>query len=1215
MRICKIFIQNLNSLKLEQTINLEAPPLVNVGLFAITGDTGAGKTTILDAMTLALYGRIHRNKDEKEVLSYGAVEAMAEVEFEVKDIRYRSKWYIWRARKQVEGAVQDPKRELAQWDEAEQTFKIIAEKIRDVNKAVEDITGLDYDRFCRSVLLAQGDFASFLQASDRERSDLLERITGTEIYSNLSIAAYERHKIEAEKHKTLSNQLDQLDILSEQEAKELKDKLKTTELRVGQLEKQSKELDVIIKWKADIEKLLSQHKETQEKLSEIQQHLEAENINFQKLSLHKQIAPYLHQLEDLETKKEQFKNLQNAITQIKEQIDQSISLKTELEEQLLNTSKTLGDHKKQLEVQLPIFEQVSHLDNQLSQLNKDKQKLVSSFLKKQKTFQEKELLRKQLRESIEELKEKIRFSESWLSQHSFLIEMNIPYIENSMNRFNELSHEVSGIDKKVETLSNEISKLEGEKTQVSEHLEKTGQKYQVLLAEFKASSPYPKLSDRTEIIEKHNDALRKSLNEQSSSTILDTLLSQLGNESLRLKEKQDLLLKLDQQKNQLKQKHEALQKELSLAGEELEFKRSIFEQQQMMANYEKDRHQLKPGDPCPLCLSTSHPFREKNFKPFVDKAKKEFLQADKTYQTLKSNDDKALSDMHILSAQIQALTGNPKKGLPGSIYEIEQEIAKLQESISHNNPNQQLPSTLKELRAYKKDLALQINKNQLLLDKLKQQHKSISTLEAQQFEWQQKLSIIENELKSIKSNKTWQLDLRNKHSLRLTDLQKNIQPELEKSGQSFNDFEDYDKTLNHLKQLRATFQNHQKQKNQFLNDQMFKEKESDQLDILINELKIDIAQADSEIKEHSQEIATIDHQRKEIFGTQDPTIVRRELEHLVKTMEQKHQEGTRKLGKVQQTLAADEARHETQVAQLNTIEQEVNNIHNKLEAVLINTPFKTVLEMTSARLPEKLAHSIEKLQKKLEKTQWENNARLQKLTLDLENEKQKALSDFPYEELIAERTKVQKEYAQSLNEKGRVEEKLHHFDHQKTKRKAIEKDINTQKKELERWEILNTLIGSADGKKFRIFAQGLTLQHLTYLANQHLNRLNGRYLIKKMTSNNLELRIVDTYQANNERSMRTLSGGETFLVSLALALGLSDLTGRETNISSLFIDEGFGSLDEATLDLAIATLENLQAGGKTIGIISHVEALKERIGTQIKVIKKGNGFSEITIEG
>src|SRR5690606_8411420 len=118
----------------------------------------------------------------------------------------------------------------------------------------------------------------------------------------------------------------------------------------------------------------------------------------------------------------------------------------------------------------------------------------------------------------------------------------------------------------------------------------------------------------------------------------------------------------------------------------------------------------------------------------------------------------------------------------------------------------------------------------------------------------------------------------------------------------------------------------------------------------------------------------------------------------------------------------------------------------------------------------------------------------------------------------------------------------------------------------------------------------------------------------KSPQEDLKLEIIDIYQADAIRPMSTLSGGESFLVSLALALGLSDLASRKTQINSLFIDEGFGTLDEETLDIAISTLENLQANGKTIGIISHVEALKERIATQIQISKQPGGSSKIKIK-
>ena len=167
---------------------------------------------------------------------------------------------------------------------------------------------------------------------------------------------------------------------------------------------------------------------------------------------------------------------------------------------------------------------------------------------------------------------------------------------------------------------------------------------------------------------------------------------------------------------------------------------------------------------------------------------------------------------------------------------------------------------------------------------------------------------------------------------------------------------------------------------------------------------------------------------------------------------------------------------------------------------------------------------------------------------------------------------------------------------------------------LAQWSQLNDLIGSASGDKFRRFAQGLTLDHLVALANRQLDRLHGRYLLQRRASDALELDVIDTWQADAARDTRTLSGGESFLVSLALALALSDLVSVKTRIESLFLDEGFGTLDAETLDTALDALDALNASGKTIGVISHVEAMKERIPVQIRVRKiNGLGYSKLEL--
>ena len=162
---------------------------------------------------------------------------------------------------------------------------------------------------------------------------------------------------------------------------------------------------------------------------------------------------------------------------------------------------------------------------------------------------------------------------------------------------------------------------------------------------------------------------------------------------------------------------------------------------------------------------------------------------------------------------------------------------------------------------------------------------------------------------------------------------------------------------------------------------------------------------------------------------------------------------------------------------------------------------------------------------------------------------------------------------------------------------------------------MNLLGGSKHA--FNTYVQRLTLLNLINLANIHLFKLNKRYSLKMnetyKAGEELNFMLTDHYQTDEARLVDTSSGGERFLISLALALGLSDLASNNVSIRSLFIDEGFGTLDNDSLETVISTLETLHAQGKMIGIISHVESLKERISAQIQVLKKSNGVSAVEI--
>ncbi|VDZ84531.1 Nuclease sbcCD subunit C [Kluyvera intermedia] len=221
-------------------------------------------------------------------------------------------------------------------------------------------------------------------------------------------------------------------------------------------------------------------------------------------------------------------------------------------------------------------------------------------------------------------------------------------------------------------------------------------------------------------------------------------------------------------------------------------------------------------------------------------------------------------------------------------------------------------------------------------------------------------------------------------------------------------------------------------------------------------------------------------------------------------------------------------------------------------------------------------------------------------------------AELSLDEVQALLLQLARQLRENSERQGELRQQLKQDDENRHQQQSLLLAIEKANATLEDWAHLNALIGSKEGDKFRKFAQGLTLDNLVWLANEQLSRLHGRYLLQRKASDALELEVVDTWQADAVRDTRTLSGGESFLVSLALALALSDLVSHKTRIDSLFLDEGFGTLDSETLDTALDALDALNASGKIIGVISHVEAMKERIPVQIKVKKiNGLGYSRL----
>ncbi len=279
------------------------------------------------------------------------------------------------------------------------------------------------------------------------------------------------------------------------------------------------------------------------------------------------------------------------------------------------------------------------------------------------------------------------------------------------------------------------------------------------------------------------------------------------------------------------------------------------------------------------------------------------------------------------------------------------------------------------------------------------------------------------------------------------------------------------------------------------------------------------------------------------------------------------------------------------------------------------TGFEDEAEYLSSRLSEEEREILAEKERSLIKGKTELEARRKDRSEALSAEREKNLTEESAETLKENIRAGDADLKQIMVDIGGIRKSLSEDEKQREKQKERLKNMAAQKRECSRWDNLHQLIGSADGKKFRNFAQGLTFEMMTAHANRQLRKMTDRYLLIRDTAQPLELNVIDNYQAGEIRSTKNLSGGESFIVSLALALGLSQMASRNVRVDSLFLDEGFGTLDEDALETALETLAGLRQDGKLIGVISHVTALKERIGAQIQVIPETGGRSSLSGPG
>ncbi len=1217
MKIRRIVLRNLHSIRDQVEIDFTRSPLADTGLFAIIGDTGAGKTTILDAVTLALYGSICRQSDAKDTLSYGAEEGMAECEFESRGQLFLAQWRVRKTRSKKAGQQLKAERSISVYEEKSKSFHIVAErKVREVDSYVEEVTGLDFSRFTRSVMLAQGDFAAFLKASQKDRSELLERITGTEVYSELSKAALERKNLEQSKLQVLTEKRDTLKILSKEELKEKKALLKQKQKENKAIKLELEQTKTDLQWWQQLGKLEKQQSSalaSTELLKEQTSNLQTDLLRLDKHQKSQPLHPALARLDD---KTAEIKLIEADLRQLNSRLTELVEKEAGLSLAFTNKKEHYDALKKEQPTANKLFDQVAALDVKIQNQEISWQKTQTAFSNWQKKLEQALLEKSELETKIAGRQKVLAELQAWLQENAALADLpkDLPTIEHFRISLGEIFKERGNLETNLNSANRQLALNQQKVDHAKQQLLALEADLVQRTTEFNSLAPENFATDRQDLLEKLGrdiEALAEQQNLLSRVTAKNVEYRQL---MVEIQNHEERLEDLKTQQRSLDFTFDQLEEEYERAAASLRFKSEIFRQQQAIANYEKDRAELQDGEPCPLCLSTEHPFRQQAFTPYFDQAKEEFNRAETTCQQLQTQRTQLIKqhlELSSLIRQIDSSTDGELAKLKKKMEEKEREIAALAHLVEPEDFARSAGGWLEEkLTGFetaiknKKQAREQLTELNGQLSRLEQQQRELGTeLKDSQFALQDTKKSIGHLQENIQN-------LTN----RFDQLSHELNQMLGKYGYQFS--VDGGRAL--FAELNAKERDysvkhsaHAQEEKQLGLDQQALAQTVKTVENLRQQTK---NLAEEQQREQSS-LEALRLERENLFGQKDPA---RERELMLKNLEASETAWHEAKNLFDQTKEAVQLTRQSLQSQHLRLEKEQKSreeIIGQLAADMKKLGFENEQQLRAAILTEADANRIQQQSKQLEQQRIELAQQQKMIALALKEHQQKDKTTETEEVLRLKLPDQETQYSDIQRTIGALEQQLKDNEALQAESSLLLTQIDTQRSTYNRWNALYDLIGSSDGKKFRIFAQGLTLQKLVHLANQHLKNLYGRYLIIKRPGDDLELDIIDTYQAENVRSMQSLSGGESFLVSLALALGLSDLAGRNTNIQSLFIDEGFGTLDDQALDLALNTLENLQAKGKTIGIISHVKELKERISTQVKVVKKGGGTSIVEIVG
>ena len=1218
MKILKVELQNINSLKsdLPIVIDFESDKFTDIGLFAITGATGAGKTTILDAITIAMYNSVPRfNKSNikaglENVVSNGASGALSRVIFKSNNVRYEAHWTI----RLVDGRgkrLVTPKEEvrLKNIDNG----KIIAEKKSEIKIKIEEVTKLNYNQFLRSVMLAQGEFAAFLLANKKDKATLLEQITGVEIYKKIGDIISNKKQSEKKILDEIKAKIISEDLLSEDEVLEKKNEKKNKENNIQNIEDNIQNIDSEINWFKRSVEIENEKKELFVKKQKYIKYINDNKHIIDLLNNHKKAEPYIRDVKEIEQINNDLKNSVDKYNELKKEADMLNIIISEMKNREIVFLKEEIDVKKEINDWVPKLDIIVQLDTKKDHIQLEGKKVREEVrsLSKEEELLKNEMSRKH--HLLKKIKEKKKEVEVYLQKNK-----NIKELEANKNDWNIQLIEYNKLNVIIKELTISLLKNKEELLFVSNKL-------------VDRSSIVEQDKKECDLIKKEIDNITEELSHLNIKELINNRanfekelddLMKLHTESIAFVSLNNKKIDITKQIQKLLKQQEDVDKaidshhiELDLAQEQLIDAETIFKLEQKIINLEEERKKLKKGEPCFLCGSIEHPFIDKYSRLNVSKSHDKLNDRQSVVQKLIEKEKVLIGDNAKLKTEIKSLK-QQLCDIDVQIKERTEIFSKINTTLSIGN-SKVIEDKIKVIHKSNEQNTIQITKVGQLQEDRNKKNELLS-------EKNILLQNITNEIIKLKENKR---NIEKNIKQIEEDLNKNkgkhtsIEADLKASMSIFNinllEIEDVNAFIKHI---GAEFLKFEDKKNEVIESDNNIYKLTSDIEKIEQESKKNRVVKDEKIQIVEQllkEYNTIEEKRNSILPLKITAKDKRnELNVAYDNVENK-------LEDIRYKLKEKETQKTTILTRIDNINKDIEVLKNKfkdksvfLTKTLENTVFKTVEQLNASILNDMDKNEYIKIEEYINRTHIELKTLEDNINKEIVAHKKKKTTDNIYEEVLSKKKHLEENIDILRKDIANISEQLFNDENIKKRNQNIIIKIKKQEKELNKWsDLLNLLGGSKDA--FNTYVQRLTLYNLIQLANIHLFKLNKRYSLKmnKRYSKGEELNfsLIDHYQTNNVRLIETSSGGEKFLISLALALGLSDLASNNVNIESLFIDEGFGSLDDSTLETVISTLDTLQVQGKMIGVISHVENLKERISTQIQVVKKSNGVSVVNV--